>query len=84
MKGRANALINREGIQIRTDAKWEVEVPEQYVELCKAYWFSPIVLIIEKEEPKKDIVEEPIIKTNPVWKSKLKKWENVKKTGKKH
>ena len=50
MKGRPNTMINREGIQIVTDVKGEVDVPEQYVELCKAYGWSPIVLVIEKEE----------------------------------
>ena len=73
MKGRANMLINREGIRILADNKGEVEVPEQYVELCKAYGFSPVVLIIEKEEPKKETKEEPIIKTTKVWKLQAKK-----------
>jgi hypothetical protein len=60
MKGKPLTMINREGIQIVTDSKGEADVPEQYVELCKLYGWSPIVLIVEPT-PKEEKKEEPLV-----------------------
>ena len=79
MKGKPFSVINREGVQIRTSWEGIAMVDDKYVNICLAYGWSLV-----EEEKTEEKIEELITKEPTTWKSLPKKWENVKKTGKKH